>query len=566
MIYDKISQSICPPIRQWEEAGAALGAALTSFLELSLSLETNAMAEGTPPKDLATRIDSTLRLVQTLVDQQISRTRSALVQARNRVLGPIYRLPYELLSEIFMDAVFAAPDLPKPEAMETTVTRVYLALRNLLGVCRRWRNTILDRGEFWSIIPILDMPLGGRMWNNINYALPYSVERSKGDLHLAATRLYGPLYDSLLTPLTPRFRTINIATNDPSTVRQIMRVFLSPDLTEPPALSQVSIYQDQRESYYLTLPREGSYIFSPDSLEEKSFENLVLKLSVLRVRGAQLFWNGLGFSQRLTELHLQELLFGLDSAAVHFLSALSSASELRILKLISIRTYYDGPFIYDTPPVTRIQLPNLQTLFVDDLHFNTLDCFLSSIASHSHRLTLLLSTRCREVDLLGYSTRTISWDVLYELLRKLIVNDLLLAGDVDTPWLSSSELGELTKCISPAGLETLRLNSWHLDATCCSALTYQSMIHGSSSCLINLHLTCARIQDYEALIDMVNSHSDSLRRVVLGAIVSNATKTSWVPIYANHPLALALQHSVPNFQMVDSYFVPSEFEDPLWQL
>ncbi|KAG8690950.1 hypothetical protein FRC11_007897 [Ceratobasidium sp. 423] len=341
-------------------------------------------------------------------------------------------------------------------------------------------------------------------------------------------------------------------------------------LPKPLALTELSVCQNQDASYYYKLLKEKNYIFARDSPEQVSFENLVLNLSVLRIRGPQFHWSKFTFSHRLTELHLEEILLGYHDLP-HLIGALSSASELRVLKIISIKTFHSA--VIGAPPThAKIHLPNLQDFLVDDVFFNTLDCLLSSIASRSHHLTLLLTDICRYVNLPGIDTDTgledISWGALPELLGKVGVKDLLVYGDIDDPWMSSSELGDLIKSVAPT-LETLWMDSWEFDTAHCSSLAYPSLSDGSSSPhLINLHVTRSRIRDAEAFEDMVISHSESIQRMALGAATRDSTRDpiEWVPCKGHGPLELVLKHSVSDFQLVDYNFDPPEFKQVPWQL
>ncbi|CAE6467274.1 unnamed protein product [Rhizoctonia solani] len=564
------AQPVYPAIRQWQEAGAFLENALSRYLELSISLKENVSPQDTPPKDLATQIDFALERIQGTIIQRISYTRATLAQMRNRALSPTYYLPREVLSEIFINVVFAPSDLSPfaPEPLKTRVTQMYRALYNLLGVCTVWRDVALNYGLLWSIIPLLGSPSRTPIDENSSSVPMHILERSKGGLHLVATRPCDLMCESILAERVPRFHTINISTSSQSTLENILKIFLNENGPERLSLSELSIYLDQDDSYYDALPHEADDLFPLDLMKQASFTRLVPNLSALRVRGAQLCWHMFNYSHRLTELHLQEILFGYDIAAVNFLGVLSSASELRILKLISVRSFYNGPL--NDNEILKIQFPKLQTLLVDDLHFNTLDVFLSSIISRSHHLTLLLSGRCLYVRLPRNprELEEVSWEILYELLRKVLVRDLLIAGDSVDPWPSPSPmvLGGLIKSVAPS-LETLRMNSWNFDTAYCNVLTHSSLSQDSPALnIINLHITRAKIYNLESLVDMVTSHSKSIQHVRLGLAIQDDRGDQWVPVQRDHPLASALEDIIPSCQIIDYQFYPPQFEDAPWQL
>ncbi|CAE6415145.1 unnamed protein product [Rhizoctonia solani] len=569
MMATDISSSNYPDIHQWKDAGVSLSVALTKYLELSLSLGTEAFSGETKLKELASQIDSGLCSIQTTLNQQISRTRSTITQARNLALSSIYCLPREILSTIFMNVVFSPPT---SESAEASVAGIYLKLYNLLATCKEWKDVVLNQGEFWSIIPILDLSpqAYGVDWKKFGCVLSRCIERSKGNLYLVANKLHDASYDDLLATLSPRLHAINISTNNRSVVRGIMNIFLRPYSPDPRALSELSVYQDQEEQYYNNPPSKEDHIFRLNSLEQGSFENLALKLSVLRIRGAQFHWDTFSFSHSLTELHLQEINFGYDSTVASFLGTLASASGLHVLKLISVRSFYRGPLNFNPVAERGIQIPNLRFLLVDDLYFNTLDCILSLVGSRSHDLTLLLSRRCRFIDCPAseVGVQDATWESLCELLREVPIKKLLISGDRQSQWPSPSELKELIKLTAP-GLETLWVNLWDFDATCFDVLTYRPVPQDSSEPtlnLVNLHLTCARIHDQGAFLEMVLSQSRSLQHMLLGAAARSHKMVGWVHLQENYPLASKLKNTVPNFQLVDCDDMPSEFQDAPWQL
>ncbi|KAL5632290.1 hypothetical protein ACGC1H_000334 [Rhizoctonia solani] len=278
-------------IKQWEEAGTLLIDILTKYLDLSLSLEENALSEGAPPppKDLATRIDSALSSLQTVVDPHVSQARSALVRTRNRILCPIHELPREILSEIFMNAVFASPNASKPEPLEDNVTRMYLTLHNILGVCKVWRDIASNQGTLWAVIPIFDFPSRTREGKDkqVDTVLLRSIVRAKGHLHLVATQPCDT-YAALLAALAPRFRTANISSKSRSSVRKALDFFLGWDSFGSFALSQLCVHQKRDESYFYKPPKQKNYVFPRNSPDQGLFEKLSQNLSLLRIRGAQL--------------------------------------------------------------------------------------------------------------------------------------------------------------------------------------------------------------------------------------------------------------------------------------
>ncbi|CAE6468992.1 unnamed protein product [Rhizoctonia solani] len=554
-------------IKQWEEVGALLVTTLTKYLDLSLSLEENALSEGAPPKDLATRIDSALFSLQTVVDPHICQARSALAMTRNRILSPIRNLPCEILLKIFINAIFASPNLTKPEPLEDNVVRIHATLHNIAGVCRAWRDVALTQGTLWSIIPIFDFPSHTRKGKRkqTDAVLLRSITRAKGHLHIVATEP-SHSYTSILAMLARQFRTANISSKSRSSIRRTLDIFLvRPGSSE--ALSELHLYQKQDESYYYKLPKEKHYLFPRNSPEQGMFEKLAQNLSLLRIRGVQLHWDRFAFTNQLTELHLQGVMFGYDIG--NLLMALSSASKLRVLKLVSINAFYDGPSVYAAPERSETHLPCLQVLVLQDLYFNALDYILSSIVSRSHRLTLYFTENCRYADTVGEDANLVevSWGALYELLRKVDVKDLLLAEDNDDPWLPPSKLSQLIKSTTP-GLETLRMHSWDFSTACCNALTSYCLSEPSSPPrIVNLHITGATVHDVREFTDMVLSHEGTIRQMVFGGVIRRVVDDKFDRATLEYgPVVSTLRSIVQNFQLVEYDFNPPEFEKVPWQL
>ncbi|CAE6479185.1 unnamed protein product [Rhizoctonia solani] len=546
-----IDQPLLPDIHQWKETGDLLEKAMSRYIELSISLKDSLWPKKATPKELTTQIGYALEQIQDSFFPKIFRIRSTLAQIRNSITCPTCALPREVLSEIFANVVFDFSYYsPVSESLKTKVFRIYRAIYNLIGVCTEWRDVVLNNGSFWSIIPIFGSPSYDLLGENPNPVPTHMLERSKGNLYLVATQLCNPISEPVLSELVPRFRAVNISTKSLSTVRNILSAFLVTNLSAHLGLSEISIYKDQRDSYYESLPQENNNVFSPGSTEHNSFTHLISSLSAIRIRGTQLCWHTFNYSHRLTELHLQEVLFGYDEAVANFLGTLSSASQLRVLKFIS--------------------LPSLQILLADDLYFNTLDTFLSSITSRSHHLRLLLSGRslylrfCR-----GTREREeIGWETLCELMRNVLVKDLLITGDGIDPWPSSSpkSLGELIKSVVP-GLETLWMNSWNFDAAYCNVLTHSSLSQGSLvASIANLYITRAKVFSSEAIVDMVTSHLKSIRQLELGLAVQGDAEERWTPVEGDHPLANAFKDIIPDCRITNYQAYPVEFEDAPWEL
>ncbi|KAG8689324.1 hypothetical protein FRC11_003153 [Ceratobasidium sp. 423] len=243
-MFNEFTPSIYPAIREWEEAGVSLSTAPTKYLSMSLSLGARSVSEGIPLESLATRVDVALGSLHITLEREIVQARSTLAQTRNRILSPVFRFPEEVLSEIFINVVFAPTNQLESDVeevdtwpMEYSIMKIYRALHKLLAVCSVWRKIALARGVFWCTVPIFDSPI--RVMRR-KQATNLSIERAgTGDLHLVATLPYGSNVLDLdaLAKHATRFRTANILTKVDHTTRAIMETLLDQASPGPSALS-----------------------------------------------------------------------------------------------------------------------------------------------------------------------------------------------------------------------------------------------------------------------------------------------------------------------------------------
>ncbi|CAE6473886.1 unnamed protein product [Rhizoctonia solani] len=384
-----ISSSTYATVRKWEEAGVSLSIALVKYIELSASLGKQSLAEGVPTEFLTTRIDAALASLHNNLGQQLSQTRSVLAQTRNQILSPLHRFPEEILSEIFMHVVFAPQNLPHhedPKSMRLCIIRVYRALHALMSVCTMWRNTALNRGALWSVVPHLDWPMDP---SNEKATIELMMHRAKGtSLKLAVDLRDEPKDTSLLVQHISRFDSMSIVTSSNNNIRDILELFTGQFEVEPLLLSRLSLYR-RRVSYGQL---SGDAILRSTS-EQRAFNRLIQQLTTLQLRHVFFHWDTIKLSSYLTMLHLQEIDLGGDRQIIHLLNALSSAKQLRELTIIKIKTYRARLPIENIPTRCIILLPNLQWLLIQDLYFNTLHLLLSSIQSRSHQLSIIFTRK-----------------------------------------------------------------------------------------------------------------------------------------------------------------------------
>ncbi|CAE6448130.1 unnamed protein product [Rhizoctonia solani] len=551
-------------INQWEEAGAAAVSAIGKYLDLCISLGPDSQKDGTPPKALATRIDSALRTLHIELAQQVDESRSILAQTRNHILSSISYFPGGVLSQIFTYVIFDPADPFNPVPMEESLVSIYRSLHNLLGVCSSWRDVALTQSSFWSIVPLAPYSRFSSRRCKPLLSTRLSLERCRNrDLYLAAI-VPKPKVDVDLSKHTSQFRSINVMAESNQAIGQVMSHFLKPGSLSRVSDLSICLEWDRPLDQ---LPPPHHYLFPLDSPEQQSFEGLMKPLSVLRLSGVPVNWNRPVFD-RLVELELHKLTLGYDWTLHQFLTCLSSATELRSLKLISVVTFRD----YSSKKTT-ISLPKLQTLLAQDLYFTTLKKLLKTIKSRSHRLTLHLTRKAYEYvvsDEEESGVRDAFPGDLTALVGRVAVNTLLLHGDGDDPWpwMSYDDMAYLLRAMPE--LETLRTHSWEYYPISCTMIQ-QSHIDGKSvfPCLKHISFSQVKIWDVPAFKDMVASYADSLESMELSGEVelSGGAEPVYRTLNGEEPIVFWLEENVPNFRFTGNCETLAEFRPlPRWQL
>ncbi|KAJ1304404.1 hypothetical protein OPQ81_005553 [Rhizoctonia solani] len=546
-------------IREWKEAGAELSNSLSKYLDLCSSLKTTSLQEGVRALDLANRVDSVLRTLHAKLDQQLALSRAALSRTRNELISPLHHLPEELLSEIFMNIVFGDdvwedPDGFGPCSMEGSLSAMRQHLYRLLHVCSTWRNVILARDIFWSTVGTYRVWASshGSFLSRTNVNL--HIRKSEGvNLHLVVAL---PLAEDFeldgLREHASQFRTINIESeyNGPSSsVKNVIDIFLK---NRPSSLSELSISHVTSESYATHILPEEMHIVHYNSSDWVSFLAIVKSLSVLRIKGATLSWRHMAFSNRLVELRLQTITIGHDSEFAVFLGVLSSAPELRDIKLISVVTLSDQATPWRTiPGQQHVILPKLKSLLLEDLYFNTLESLFRWLVLGSCQLTLYLTDHSRETASSNSEPEPVDIENLYSLLRTITVATLVLS---ESQLLRNMLHGLLE---SMPTLKNLKMHLWECDPIGRDALkwpgpqaTWSELADGVSfPKLEQLYLSSLRMGDDndEVLKEVVASHS--IQKMVLGDLIYREEGGVIVHkrLDGNEAICVWLRSNVPDF-------------------
>ncbi|KAG8703868.1 hypothetical protein FRC11_010391, partial [Ceratobasidium sp. 423] len=432
-----------------------------------------------------------------MLDHQLALSRSALARARNTLMSPAYVLPDEVFYEIFMNVLYPADESSLGDSMDSRLRTIFPTLFSLMRVSRVWWDVILKRSEFWSLLPLyIGTPL------RCLRAPALGARRARGPLHLAAIvhrdvhLIHRTIGHSVVD--IPRIRTINISTSDQPVERAIKEVFLlfGGHNVDSLGLRELSLHRAQDLLDQDRIPVGFDLVILDDYPIWTQFLKILKLLSVFRVSGTELRWSQMAFSDRLVELRLQRVIMGHDSTLADFLRKLVSSPALRDLKIISVKTFSDEPETNQ-----RVLLPNLDSLLLEDLPYNTLKTVLCTISPGSHRLTLFPTHKSKQVVSLGNpEPQIINMGQLNEILESVPVDTMLLAGQMDEDddqypaderWLTGPELHGLLA--SMPALKTLKANTWVFAKAEWQAMTRTE--NARFPRLENLHFSRAFVRD-----------------------------------------------------------------------
>ncbi|KAG8729841.1 hypothetical protein FRC11_007900, partial [Ceratobasidium sp. 423] len=553
-------------IKEWEEAGASLARSLGKYLDFCLSLGQRSLQKGAHRQKLAIHIDLALESLHVVLDQQLVQSRLTLAQTRNTIMSPIYSLPEEVLSEIFMHVIYSPMHGLSHTSMRDSLLEMFPGIYRLQSVCHTWRCVVLGRGAFWSIALIF---CSGMPPLRCVEAINISAQRCQGDLHLAAVldihtaRAFRAVEENTL-----RFRTVNVTTSSHHQLRGPLIKFLQ---SGPfPRLNELSIHTEQD---LLDLNRalgDSEYVITPHDHIWISFLILIKSLSVLRISGANFTWGEMAFSDQLVELCIQRVVIGFDTELAKLVSHLSVAPQLRDLKIISTHSFMNTNTFSERIKNHRTFFPNLESLLLEDLSYNALFTLSQIIAPGSHRLALLLTAKSTQ----GLFPGDIDIDLfdiqdLCDTLQNFAVDTLLFARK-EVPWLSPGEIFQLVN--STPTLKTLKIDSWLFGKAEWEALVRynrfsRTVLPGRQYPTLDcLYLSRVLIQDQDSLKRVVQSHS--IQRMVLGASLCNegGTFLNPEPLCGDEEIVNWLRSNVPDFSLIGEDTHPLDFASSVWQL
>ncbi|KAJ1303082.1 hypothetical protein OPQ81_011283 [Rhizoctonia solani] len=551
-------------VKRWEDARDLLASTLTSYLNSCISME----AVSYPgyglasSKDVASRIESTLDSLQRDMARQLSQSASTLAQTRNRLVSSIWRLPENVLSEIFLHVVYAPEH--KCLAMEKCVQAMYSNLHNLMGVCSIWRTIALTQGVFWETIPACDQ-------RTKYLAIELSLQRS-GERGLRLATILPKTLGSAPSQLvkivkdhTNRLRALNMNGEYLGTISDMLKHLLEDGV--PSQLSELSIRFAPNNFF----PSEQTtpFVIHSKSRNQATFISLMASLSALRLSGVQIQWENMIFSDRLVELSVHGVKLGdSDSAISTFLSAISSAIELRDLKVMDVRADHNYEETTSLAIFPKVMLPKLQSLLLHDLRFNVLQFLLHIITPSSYHVTLGLTGNAVKVVYPSHMYDIIGIDDLTKLLKRFKVDKLLVHKglSLSNPWLDGCGFRKLLHSIP--GVKELDMSGWTFDADFCNSVCKGSISNierGASvfSKLEVLELTQAWIPDEAAFKTFMANVST--QKMVLGGFIGQ--EENYQELKKGEGLVTWLADRVPKLYLVDPVgYLPVWMRAEEWRL
>ncbi|KAJ1299595.1 hypothetical protein OPQ81_012016 [Rhizoctonia solani] len=363
-------------VQKWELMSTRLADTLTDYLDACATLESSATEIHPDNNIIVPKLNLALETLYAHLTQQVLQSRSLVARTRNKLAITIYRIPDEVLSNIFSLLIYSTN---REQALlpESSVWQIYRRLYSLMSVCSDWRRLCLSRGMYWSLIPMRRYKSDSSEWDHINRIL----ERSQGsNLYLGG--ILGSDPDSALALQNtlvrhgPRFRSLNIAGKNCDMLRGAAK-----SLLDQKHLTDFSIC-------YLT-EEATEYLFPLESPEYASFKRHARTLKSLRLCGLDLDWGNIRLDS-LTELKIQNLKPQRRYKIKDLLMAAASAPHLRHLHLSRVSHTQEVISIppSEEPSVPPIMLPSLQTIYLENIHKDLVVALLRLIAPGSYKTEL----------------------------------------------------------------------------------------------------------------------------------------------------------------------------------
>ncbi|CCO33911.1 hypothetical protein BN14_07998 [Rhizoctonia solani AG-1 IB] len=328
----------------------------------------------------------------------------------------------------------------------------------------------------------------------------------------------------------------------------------------PGSISKLSLRREKSIQDIFTLYTLTQY--------EPSISTLISSLEVFRIGNFSIDWSRISFSDKLVELRLADTDLRNSREILSFMAALSSARELRELKLVSVAFWFDQECQPLNPPIS---LPKLEHLHLEQMHLNGLDFFLSSIAPGSYQLAL----NPLEGIFSNYSVayeEPVDEDRVCEFFKRHKVHKLILWGQRRFFWTTKAGLVRLLQ--ATPSVKTLVMNYYPFNPDTISALKRPPRTTNPKNkldfpILTRLHIHGAYVelplaQLKSSLDDAIDSHR--IERMEFGGqFVLDQRVPITVPLDESDEVFDWLRRKVPHFTKSCEPSQASEATD-MWRL
>ncbi|CUA78487.1 Chaoptin [Rhizoctonia solani] len=454
--------SVPTMMQQLVEINTSLANAASRLWDLSIAIEAHHTPTNTLYPGLYDCLNSSLRLLDHTLNEKLLPARLALAKAHSQSIGSIMSLPDEILSSIFVSAVYDPNDKKYPfpaTDMHTHLCQIYRRVHSLLEVCTRWRNVGIACSRLWKIIPLSIAPDGSRRL----LSTELSLQRARGDnLHLVAISPCPlPYFSEKLAGHWHRLSNLNIWSDhsSPTVIRDILNLLIQHGA--PRSISKLSLIWSPWP-WESSDPQSQSSLHAQLAQSEPQFSQLLHSLAVLRICKVRMNWARVNFSECLVELWISNIKLHGSSTITGFLDMLSSAHGVRDLAILSMdMTLQEGEIF----PSRMVSLSQLESLHLDSLSLNCLRVLLSAILPGAYYTTLGL----REDTTYHNSTYDEFVQQDFALLKARKIDRLIVSPTGSAPWDSTPGLRLLLESVPKA--TSLAIGFYRFHANLIKALT-----------------------------------------------------------------------------------------------
>ncbi|CUA72686.1 hypothetical protein RSOLAG22IIIB_10216 [Rhizoctonia solani] len=402
-------------------------------MRLSTTIQAQHKPTNTPRPGVSDCLSSSLRLLDHTLNEKLLPARLALAKIHNQSIRSIMSLPEEILSSIFVSAVYDPSDEKYPFLrrihMDAHLCQIYRRVHSLLEVCTRWRNVGIACTRLWNIVPLSIAPDGSRRM----LSTELSLQRARGDnLYLAA---FSPsslhLFSKKLEGHWHRLSNLNIWSDhsSPTVIRDLLDVVIKGGA--PRSISKLSLIRSSW-TWQNSDQQSQPSLHSQLARLEPQFSQILNCLTALRVSNVRMDWRRVKFSERLVELWISGVKLHGSSIITAFLNMLSSARRLRDLAIMSVDMTLEDEEIF---PSSTVSLSELELLHLGSLSLNCLRVLLSAISPGAYYTTLDL----REGTTYYGSTYDEFVEQDFALLKARKIDRLIVSSENAFPW--NSPLG-----------------------------------------------------------------------------------------------------------------------------